>query len=109
MNQWLPVVGGEGDAGGEDGEGCDGGGEDVEQVTGATSCGARTGHGWVLTWSDLRSSHHHQHDATETEADTTTTICVLQSTVSNYQSLVLQDTHHSKCSRHQPPLQITQQ
>ena len=102
------MVGGEGDAGGEDGEGCDGGGEDVEQVTGATSCGARTGHGWVLTWSDLRSSHHHQHDATETEADTTTTICVLQSTVSNYQSLVLQDTHHSKCSRHQPPLQITQ-
>ena len=82
MNQWLPVVGGEGDAGGEDGEGCDGGGEDVEQVTGATSCGARTGHGWVLTWSDLRSSHHHQHDATE--ANTTTTICVLQSPITSH-------------------------
>ena len=71
------MVGGEGDDGGEDGEGCEGGGEDVEQVTGARRCGARTGHGCVLTWSDLRSSHHHQHDATE--ANTTTTICVLQS------------------------------
>ena len=59
------MVGGEGHDGGEDGEGCEGGGEDVEQVTGARSCGARTGHGCVLTCSDLRSSHHHQHDATE--------------------------------------------
>ena len=73
------MVGGEGGDGGEDGERGEGGSEDVQQVvvllTGATRCGARTGHGCVLTWSDLRSSHHHQHDATE--ANTTTTICVL--------------------------------
>ena len=62
----IPVVGGEGHDGGEDGERCEGGSEDVEQgVTGATRCTAGTGHGCVLTWSDLRSSHHHQHEATE--------------------------------------------
>ena len=60
------MVGGEGGEGGEDGEGGEEGSEDVEQVTtGAWSCGARSGHGCVLTWSDLRSSHHHQHEATE--------------------------------------------
>ena len=68
------MMGGEGDDGGEDGEECEGGGEDVEEVTGATWWCGRTGHGCVLTWSDLRSSHHHQHEATE--ANTTSTICV---------------------------------
>ena len=62
----LPVVRGEGEDGGEDGEGGEGGGEDVEPlVTGATRCGGLTEHGCVLTWSDLSSSHHHQHEATE--------------------------------------------
>ena len=93
------MVGGEGGEGGEDGEGGEEGSEDVEQVTtGAWSCGARSGHGCVLTWSDLRSSHHHQHDATE--ANTRTTICVLQyycTTVSNYQSVTSTDyTDHTK-------------
>ena len=52
------------DDGGDEGERGEEGGGQVEEVTGGPSH-IEIGHHDRLAWSDLISSHHHQHDATE--------------------------------------------